>query len=221
MLWLWQTILSCGQHDPRTKTMSSLGWQSQSVLRLHSGSFALWDLSIPTSSLGGTVHQALPPPPPYDPTASAPCTSSPALSAHMLGCPCICFYSLRSSPCLVQSQLSLQLGIFLFVLCEQTHNSIQRGSPRHVTTVDTALHPQLAGLSLQLPMTYGVCLSLTWQLFFHFLWFLIYKTKLTYFSIFPPLGPTPFGALIFRLQRWQGVKDIDTANAVRVRCTEK
>ena len=63
--------------------------------------------------------------------------------------------------------------------------------------------------------------SLTWQTFFHFLWFLIYKTNLAYFSILPPLGPTPLGCLIFRLQRWQEVKEFDMANAVRVRTTEK
>lgn len=189
------------------------------MLKPHSSSLALWHQSIPTSTLGRTIHQVLPFPSPSAPMAKG------AFTLHLFPSP---FSSHAGLPLhlpleqyLVQSQLSLQLDVSPSVFCDQINISIQNGSPAHVTTTDTALHPQHTTLSLQLPMTQGVCLSFTWQNFFHFLWFLIYKPKMTYFSIPPPLGPSSSSALIFGLQWWQGVKEFDTANALRIRCTEK
>lgn len=99
------------------------------------------------------------------------------LSSHA-GLPWLCSYSLRPYPHLELSQLTLQLGVFPFMLWDQSHISIRRGCPGHIITTDTALHSQLSALSLQLPMTY-ICVSLTWQTS-HFPWLLIYKIKLEY-----------------------------------------
>lgn len=144
-------------------------------------------------------------------------TLQPSLS-HA-GLPWLCSYSLRPYPHLELPQLSLQLCVFLFMPWDQSHISIRTGCPGHIITTDTVFHPQLSAFFLQLPMT-NIYLSLSWQTS-HFLWFLIYKTKLEYFSIFPHLGLTSFIVLIFRPQWWQGVKDFHTVNAVWVKWSEK
>lgn len=156
-------------------------------------------------------HHPMPP----QQRAPSPCTSSPAHSPHMLGCPYVCSYSLRSSPYLVHSQLSLQLGIFCFVtrpifqhkedlLVMSWHSSPPSAhSPFFLAPYDLRCL-SFTHLTDLLPSSLVLDLQDQAGIFLH-----------------PPSGPIPFGALIFRLQRWQGVREFDTANAVTVRWTEK
>lgn len=156
-----------------------------------------WDHSWGTSSSTTPCSQGKGPIYPAPPQPSLlTCWAAPATSltdsdlSYILTSLSFHFKSVFSSLCFV-TRLIFQHKMDVLVL-----------SP-----ADTSFHPQLTALSLQLPMTYGVCLSLIWQILFHFLWFLVYKTKLPCFSILPSLGPIHFEALIFRLHWWQGVKD--------------